>query len=279
LGEAPITFVTRQPPALGRIRCRGRDFTDRDDEAALLAAVVSEALARRFWPREDPLGKRLSLRYPDSPPVEVIGVAGDGKYAGLNEDPQPFVYLPIRQIYSGTTTVLASGGSDPALLLPSIRAEIRNVDPAIAVFAARPLSDRLSLPLFPARVAATLLGAFAVLSLSLAAIGIYGVMSQIVSRRRREIGIRVALGARRQDVLRLAMTAGMAPALLGVLAGAGASVVLARWMTSVLFGVSPRDPWTFGATSGLLLFVAALSCFLPARRAAGAAPMVSLRTE
>jgi ABC-type antimicrobial peptide transport system permease subunit len=153
------------------------------------------------------------------------------------------------------------------------------MDPSIAVFGAQSLSDRLSLPLYPARIATTLLGVFALLSLSLAAVGIYGVMSQMVSRRRREIGIRVALGARREDVLKLAMSAGMAPASIGVLAGTGGALLLTRWMTSLLFGVSPRDPWTFAATAAVLLFVAALACFIPARRAAEAAPMVSLRTE
>jgi predicted permease len=283
LNEAPITFVSRISPGyLSAMTTRvvaGRDFTDADDKRQLPIAVVNEALARRFWPGQDPLGKRLSLRSPDTPRVEVVGVAEDGKYAGLNEEPQPFVYLPIRQSYSGTTTVIVRGDSDPGRLLPSIRAEIRRIDPAIAVYAARVLSARLALPLFPARIAATLLGAFAVLSLSLAAIGIYGVMSQMVSRRRREIGIRVALGARREDVLKLAMAAGMAPTCLGVFVGAGAALVLTRWMTSLLFGVSPKDPWTFAATAGLLLLVAALSCFLPARSAASAAPMVSLRTE
>jgi predicted permease len=283
LNEAPITFFSRVSPgylsAMSTRLTAGRDFTDADDENTRPVAVVSEALARRFWPGEDPLGKRLSLRTPDAPRVEVVGVAEDGKYAGLNEQPQPFVYLPIRQSYSGTTTVVVRGDSDPASLLPSIRAEIRSVDPAIAVFAARPLAQRLALPLFPARIAAALLGAFGVLSLSLAAIGIYGVMSQMVSRRRREIGIRVALGARREDVLKLAMRAGMTPTLLGVFLGAGAALVLTRWMASLLFGVSPRDPWTFAATAALLLLVAALSCFLPSLRAATAAPMVSLRTE
>jgi predicted permease len=283
LNEAPITFFSRISPgyltAMSTRVVAGRDFTYADDETALPVALVSEALARRFWPGEDPLGKRLSLRAPDATRVEVVGVVADSKYAGLNEQPQPFVYRPFLQSYSGTTTVIVRGDSDPGRLLPAIRAEIQRIDPAIAVFAARLLVERLALPLFPARIAATLLGAFAVLSLSLAAIGIYGVMSQMVSRRRREIGIRVVLGARREDVLKLAMTAGMAPSFLGVFVGAGAAMVLSRWMTSLLFGVSPKDPWTFAATAGLLLLVAALSCYLPARSAAIAAPMVSLRTE
>jgi predicted permease len=281
--EAPITFVSRVSPGyfstMSMRVVSGRDFTSVDDESAFRVALVSEALASRFWPGQDPLGKRVSLGSPDSPRIEVVGVAEDGKYAGLNEEPQPFVYIPLRQSYSGTTTVVARADSDPGLLLPSIRAEIQRMDPSIAVFGARRLLDRLALPLFPARIAATLFGAFALLSLSLAAIGIYGVMSQMVSRRRREIGIRVALGASREDVLKLAMRAGMLPASIGVLAGAGAAMVLTRWMTSLLFGVSPKDPWTFTATAGVLLTVAAIACFLPARRAATAAPMVSLRTE
>lgn len=283
LNEAPITFFSRISPgylsAMTTSIVAGRDFTDADDETALPVAVVNEALARRFWPGEDPLGKRLSLRTPDAPRVEVVGVTEDGKYAGLNEQPQPIVYLPIRQSYSGTTTIVVRGDSEPGRLLPSIRAEIRAIDPAIAVFGARVLAERLALPLFPARIAATLLAAFGVLSLSLAAIGIYGVMSQMVSRRRREIGIRVALGARGEDVLKLTMTAGMAPAFLGAFLGAGAALVLTRWMANLLFGVSPKDPWTFAATAALLLLVAALSSFFPSLRAARAAPMVSLRTE
>ncbi len=283
VSEAPITFVSRVSPgyfaAMTTRVVAGRDFTEADEEGSRPVALVSEVLASRFWPGEDPLGKRLSLGSADSPRVEVVGVAEDGKYASLNEQPQPFVYLPIRQVYSGTTTLIARTDSDPGRLLPSIRAEIQRVDPAMAVFGARALADRLAVPLFPARIAATLLSAFGVLSLFLAAVGIYGVMSQMVSRRRREIGIRVALGARREDVLKLAMSAGMIPTMVGILAGAGAAMILTRWMTSLLFGVSPKDPWTFTATSAVLLVVAALACFIPARRAAIAAPMVSLRTE
>ncbi len=283
VNEAPITFVSRVSPgyfsAMTTRVVAGRDFTEADEEGSLPVALVSEALAVRFWPGEDPLGKRLSLGSPDGPRVEVVGVAEDGKYASLNEQPQPFVYLPIRQVYSGTTTVVVRAASDPGRLLPSIRAEIQRIDPGMAVFGARVLADRLAFPLFPARIAASFLSVFGALSLFLAAVGIYGVMSQMVSRRRREIGIRVALGARREDVLKLAMSAGMISTLLGILIGTGSAMILTRWMTSLLFGVSPKDPWTFTATAGVLMMVAALACFLPARRAASAAPMVSLRTE
>jgi predicted permease len=283
IDEAPLTLFSRVSPgylsAMSIPLKGGRDFANADDGSAPPVAIVNETLARRFWPGEDPIGRRLALRSPDGPKLEVIGVAGDGKYAGLNEKPQPFVYLPIRQSYSGTTTIIVRGEGDPERLLPSIRAEIHSLDPELPVFAARRLAERLALPLFPARIAASLLGAFALLSLSLAAIGIYGVMSQRMIRRRREIGIRVALGARRADVVRLVMTAGMAPTFFGLVAGVGAALILTRWMTSLLFGVSPKDPWTFTATAALLALVAALACFLPARSAASAAPTASLRSE
>jgi predicted permease len=281
--EAPLTLFSRVSPgylsAMSIPLSKGRDFANADDASAVPVVLVNETLARRFWPGEDPLGKHLSLRSPDGPRLEVIGVTGDGKYGGLNEKPQPFVYLPIRQSYAGTTTIIVRGDGAPERLLPSMRAEIQSLDPELPVFGARKLSDRLALPLFPARIAASLLGAFALLSLSLAAIGIYGVMSQRMIRRRREIGIRVALGARRADVLKLAMTAGMAPTVVGLVLGVGSALILTRWMTSLLYGVSPKDPWTFTATAALLALVAALACFLPARSAASAAPTVSLRSE
>ncbi|MGH9319279.1 MAG: ADOP family duplicated permease [Vicinamibacteria bacterium] len=283
IDEAPLTLFSRVSPgylsAMSTRLSKGRDFSDADDENAIGVAIVNEALAQRFWPGEDPIAKRLALRSPDAPKLEVVGVARNGKYAGLNEQPQPFVYLPIRQSYSGTTTVVARGDGDPARLLPSIRAEIQRLDPELPVFAARKLSERLALPLFPARIAASLLGSFALLSLALAAIGIYGVMSQVMSRRRREIGIRIALGARQVDVLKLLMQAGMVPTFLGLAGGAAAALALTRWMTSLLYGVSPRDPWTFASTAALLATVAALACFVPARSAAAAAPTASLRAE
>jgi predicted permease len=282
LEDAPITFVSRVSDgyigAMSMPLVSGRDFTEADDSGARPVALVSEALAKRFW-AGDALGKHLSVGTPDAPRVEVVGVVGDARYAGLGEEPQPFVYLAIRQSYTGTNTLVARATADPGRLLPSIRGEMHRIDPVVALFAARVLAERLALPLFPARIAATLLGAFALLALTLAAVGTYGVMTQMVARRRREIGIRVALGARREDVLALAMAAGMLPTLLGVAFGAAFALVLSRWMTSLLFGVSPQDPWTFGATAALLLLVGALSCFFPARSAATASPSRSLRTE
>jgi ABC-type antimicrobial peptide transport system permease subunit len=156
---------------------------------------------------------------------------------------------------------------------------VAGLDAAIPVFDARALRKRLALPLFPARIAASVLGVFAFLSLCLAAIGIYGVTSQSVTRRRREFGIRVALGARREDVFRIAMGRGLLPVLAGVFFGLAFAWIGTRFMTSILFGLSPQDPGTFLGTALVLVLVAALACFLPARSAAGRAPMNALRSE
>jgi predicted permease len=281
--EAPRTFVSRVSPGyLSAMRTRllnGRDFDDSDDRDAVRVAIVNDAFVRRFWPGQDPIGKRFSLGSPESPPLAVIGVAQDGKYASLNEPPQPFAYLPLYQAYSGSTTVVARTELAPEALLASLRSEVARLDPAIPVFAARTLRQRLALPLFPARIAASFLGAFAILSLVLAAIGIYGVTSQSVTRRRREFGIRIALGARRADVFGIAMRQGLLPAMIGVVLGLALAWIATRFMTSILFGLSPQDPGTFLGTALVLVLVAALASFVPARSASARAPVHALRSE
>jgi predicted permease len=258
---------------------KGRDFQESDDESAVRVAIVNETLARRFWPGQDPIGKRFSLGSSEAPLLSIVGVAENGKYAGLNEDPQPFVHVPIYQSYSGSMTVVARTDSEPELLLASLRAEVRELDPEIPLFDARTLRKRLALPLFPARIAASFLGGFALLSLCLAAVGIYGVTSQAMSRRRQEFGIRVALGARRGDVLGMAMRQGLLPAMVGVAFGLVLAWIATRFMTSVLFGLSPQDPSTFLATAFLLVLVAAVASFVPARSAASKSPMKALRSD
>jgi predicted permease len=276
--SAPISMYSRVSPGYFRAMrspvVKGRDFKDGDDGSSVLVAIVNEAFARRFWPGMDPLRKRFSLGGPEAPKVEVVGVVQDGKYAGLNEAPQPFFSIPLRQSYSGMVTLVAraDGGTGADELIPSIRAEIRAMDAELPTTVARPLARRLELPLLPARIAASLLGAFAVLALLLAAFGIYGVMTQVMAERRREVGIRIALGARGADIVELAMRAGMFPALVGLLGGILIAVLSTRFLTSVLFGVSPTDPATFAAVTALLAGVAAAACFFPAFRSSRASP-------
>ena len=280
--RAPRVMVSRAGPgyfqALGTRLVRGRDFDRRDDEKAQPVAVVNETFARRFWPAEDPLGKRFRQGGPGAPLLEVVGVVEDGKYAGLNEEPQGYVVRPLTQAYTGTNTLVLRADGDAKGLLALARGEVRRLDPHLPV-SGKTLEERLAMPLLPVRVGAVLLGGFGLLALLLAAVGIYGVMSYAVSRRTREIGIRMALGARASHVLRLTLRQGMTPVFIGVGMGLAAALVLTRLAKSLLFGVSATDPLTYAAVPALLTAVALLACYVPASRAAKVDPLVALRNE
>jgi putative ABC transport system permease protein len=280
--KAPRAMTSRAGPgyiqAMSTRLVRGRDFTERDDEKASPVALVNETFVRRFWPGEDPLGRRFRLGGPAAPLMEVVGVVGDGKYAGLNEEPQAYVIRPLAQVYTGTNTVILRTDSDARELLAAVRHEVRQLDPHLPA-SGKALEERLAMPLLPVRLSAALLGGFGLLALLLAAVGIYGVMSHAVSRRTREIGIRVALGARASNVLRLVIRQGMAPVLAGVGVGLIAALGLARLAGSLLFGVSAADPLTYVGVAALLTGVALLACYVPARRATKIDPMAALRNE
>jgi macrolide transport system ATP-binding/permease protein len=282
-GSVPRAMASRVSPgyfqAIGTRLLQGRDFTDRDDESAARVAIVNETFVRRFWPGEDPIGRRFSVGSAESPAVEVVGVVEDGKYASLGEAPQPYFCRPLSQAYLGMNTVVVRSDADPQSLLAAIRAEVRGLDPQLPLASAKPLVDRMAMPLLPARMAASVLGTFGLVALALAAIGIYGVMSNAVARRTREIGVRVALGAQAADVLRLAMRQGMVPVVAGVAIGMAAALALMQMAKGFLFGVSAADPLTYGAVTALLVGVALLACYVPARRAARVDPMVALRSE
>ena len=280
--KAPRAMVSRAGPgyfqAVGTRLARGRDFTERDDETTPPVAVVNETFARRFWPGEDPLGRRFRQGGPGEPLMEVVGVVGDGKYAGLNEPPQPYVVRPLAQAYTGTNTLIVRTDGDPQELLAAVRGEVRGLDQHLPT-SAKLLEERLAMPLLPVRLAASLLGSFGLLALALAAIGIYGVTSYAIARRTREIGIRMALGARASNVLRLTIRQGMSPVLVGVALGLSAALGLTRLAGSLLFGVSAADPVTYAGVAALLTAVALVACYLPARRAAKIDPLVALRNE
>jgi predicted permease len=281
--DVPRAMTSRVSPgyfqAIGTRLVRGRDFAATDDESAARVAIVNETFAARFWPGEDPIGKRFAPWSADSQPVEVIGVVEDGKYASLGEPPQPYYCRPISQAYVGMNTVVVRSDGDPQGVLAAVRSEIRGLDAQMPLASAKPLADRMAMPLLPARLAASVLGVFGLVALALAAIGVYGVMSNAVARRTREIGVRVALGAQAADVLRMAMRQGMAPVVAGVAIGAAAALALMQMAKSFLFGVSAADPLTYVAVTALLVGVALLACYVPARRAAKVDPMVALRSE
>jgi predicted permease len=282
-GSAPGALTSVVSPgyveAIGARLVRGRDFADRDDADAIPVAIVNETFARRFWPGEDAIGRRFSLGKEDAPKLQVIGIVRDGKYTSLAEDPKPFAYRALFQAYSGSTSVVVRADGDPSRLLPAIRAVLRELDPQLPLASARTLSERLSGALLPARLGAVVLGSFGVLALALAAIGIYGVTSYAVSWRTREIGVRMALGAERGDVLRLVVGGGVALTLLGAGIGMAAALLLTRLMQRFLFGVSYADGLTYALVGALLVGVAYLACYLPARRAAGTDPVLALRAE
>ncbi|HKA19156.1 MAG TPA: ABC transporter permease [Blastocatellia bacterium] len=265
--------------ALGVDLLEGRDFTDQDGDSRPRAAIVNESFGRRFWPGESAVGKRFSFEGAGGPWVDVVGVVRDGKYFSLSEDPSPFVYVNLRPESGSYLTLIVRTASDPQQMIAAIRSEFQRIDSNLPVYGAKTMTEHMALPLFPARVAAILLGSFGMLALILAAIGIFGVMSYLVSQRTREIGIRMALGASTQGILRLVVGHGLKLIGLGMGIGLVAAVAGTRLMSGLLYGVSATDSLTFGAIAVLLIAVAMLACYLPARRATQVDPMIALRCE
>ena len=206
-------------------------------------------------------------------------MARDGKYVTLGELPAPFVYQPLLQRHESGMVLLARTASDPASVVTAVRREVQAVERNLPVTNHRSMTELLSTSLFPARMGALLLGVFGLLALLLASVGLYGVMSYSVSRRTREIGIRMALGAREQDVLRFVLREGMTLVCVGILFGLTGAVAATRLLAGFLYGVSTTDPWTFIGVALLLATVALVASYIPARRATKVAPVVALRYE
>jgi len=270
LRVAPDYFQTMGIPLL-----RGRDFNSSDTEAQANVAIINETLAQRLWKNQDPLGKQMNF-YQEKGATEVIGVVPTGKYRTLGEDPVPVVFLP--QVWARRTLVVRTSG-DPATLLGSVRREIHSVDPNIAPTDLETMQQYMSLPLFPARTLGLLLGVSGFLALVLTTVGLFGVISYIVSQRTHEIGVRVALGARRSDILNLVVRHGLFLTVVGLVVGLGMAFGAAQLVSSLLYGVAPTDPTTFIAVGTVLCAVTLLACYLPARRAMRVDPMVALRYE
>jgi len=256
---------------------QGRDFTAQDVAQSPPVAIVNEAFARRFWPGENPIGKRFNFTTGNW--IEIVGVAQDGKYSSVDEKPESFVYLPLAQNYEGQVTLIARGAGDPNLLTAAIRNAVREVDGNLPLYNARTMVEHMELPLQPARIAATALGGFGALALLLAAVGVFGVMSSAVTQRTREIGVRMALGAGSMEILKLIVGQGALLVGIGVVIGLGAAVLGTRLLANYLFGLSALDPLTFVGVTALLTATAFLACYLPARRATKVDPMVVLRQE
>ena len=258
---------------------RGRDFTTQDREGAPSVAIINEAFARRYFPDAEPIGKRISLNNADGPWVEVVAIVRDSKYRTLSETPRPMVYQPLDQNHETGMTMHVRAEGDPASLAASVRKELKSLDKNLPVTEVQPLTALLDSSLFPARMGAAMLAVFGGLALVLASVGLYGVMSYAVSRRRREIGIRLALGAQRKDVMRMVIKEGMTLVGAGIVIGWIAALALARLLASFLFGVSTMDAVTFVLIPVMLALVAMAANYLPARRATKVDPQVALRYE
>ena len=258
---------------------RGRDFGDQDRENAPLAVIVNEAFERRYFAGEDALGKRVSFRGDNGPWSEIIGVVSDSKYRTLGESPRPSAYVPLAQNHETGMTLHVRSSGNPLGIAGSVRREVQSLDPSLAITNLQSLSNVVAASLFAARTGATLLAIFGGLALLLAAIGLYGVMSYAVSRRTREIGIRMALGAGTGIVMRLVLKEGLTLVGGGVAAGLIVAAAATRLLSSFLYGVSPLDATTFAAIPLVLAVVALLATYLPARRAAKVDPMIALRSQ
>jgi putative ABC transport system permease protein len=262
---------------------QGQDFAEAKGGPARAVAVVSETFAKQYFPNENPLGKRLKpdaeTGHTPAQMAEIVGIVGDVKTSSLREDAAPLVYVPIAQLPINAMTVLIRSQNEPRQLMAAVRGEVQNVNPAVMVFSAKTLEQRIGITLGQPRFNALLLGVFASLALVLAMIGLYGAISYAVSQRTHEIGIRMALGAAPSLVMKAMLSTGLRLAAIGTLLGMGAGLGLSRLMTSLLFGVSATDPLTFLAVATVLLVVAVAACYVPARRAMRVDPMVALRHE
>jgi len=259
---------------------RGREFTPQDRDETPRVVIVNEALARRFWPGEEAIGKRIGFSGSTQQVWhEIIGVVGDVKHTSLDIDPKPEVYFAYQQNPDRFMALVVRASGEPSTLASAIRDQVLAVDPNQPVFDTKTMSERFSKSIAPSRFVMLLLGVFAGLALILASVGIYGVISYSVAQRTHEIGIRMALGAEAGDVLKMVVRQGMKLALAGVAVGLVGAFALTRLMSGLLFGVSSTDPLTFTVISLLLAGVALGACFVPARRATRVDAMVALRYE
>jgi putative ABC transport system permease protein len=255
---------------------RGREMTDADRVGAPLVAVINETMARQYWENEDPLGKQFRF-FGDPDPRQVIGIVEDSKYNFLGENATPYLYTSLEQTYAPAATVHVRTSGDPSALMNTVRREIQQLEPSMPLLNVTTLRDVFDQALWAPRMGASLLGIFALLALVLASIGLYGVMAYTVTQRTRELGIRLALGARQQDVRNMVVRQGLLLAAAGVVVGLGIAFALARLVTNLLFGISGTDPVTFAIIPVLLLVVAALATYIPAWRASRVDPVIALR--
>jgi putative ABC transport system permease protein len=301
VGEAPmINHCVISPDyfrTMGIPLLKGRDFDERDISppkvpqltvrgepvpgAATGVTIIDERLAREYWPDQDPIGKRIRFGPPEDnePWHTIVGVVGEVKHERLDASTRKSVYLPHAQVSIGGSRLAIKTTGKPESLIGAVRNQVRELDPDLPVTRIMTMNEVVARSVWQQRLYTVLFGAFASVALILATVGIYGVMSYAVTQRTREIGLRMALGAQRTDVLKLVVGQGVVVTAIGLGVGLAAAVGLTRLMSSLLFGVTATDPITFAAVSVLLAGVALGACLVPARRAAKVDPMIALRYE
>jgi predicted permease len=275
----PNYFQTLQIPLV-----KGRDFTLQDAMKSQRVAIVSETFVNRYWPNQEAVGKQLNSDLTHEW-FTVVGVARDSKVNGLNEKPMPFLYLPEYQVYrkdrpaGSAMTIIARTTGDPLAFGKTVENTVHDLNADLVVFDVTTLELREQLASFPQRIAGTFVGAFGLLALVLATVGIYGVTAYTTRQRTHEIGIRMSLGASKRDILRLLLEHGLRLTLAGVGLGLAVSFALTRFLGTLLLGVTSTDALTFSSVAILLCAVALLACFIPAHRAIRLDPTVALRHE
>jgi putative ABC transport system permease protein len=287
IGQAPQAdyraITSEYFRSMGIRLLKGRVFTDHDNADAPDAVIVNEELARRSWPGEDPIGKRLQIAAEFNRFREVVGLVADARLSTLEGKVDSAIYVPFQQnSWAGAlrnSSIVIRTNTNPQSLIPTIRREFRLVDPSFPITQVRTMDEIIGESLSQRRFNTTLLTLFAFVAAALAVVGIYGVMSYNVTQRTREMGIRVALGARRSDLTKLVTSSGARLAALGIAIGLGAAVISGRLLSSLLFGVTATDPMTLVFTAGLLGAVTLLASYIPSRRAASADPIAALRYD
>jgi len=270
---SPDYFQTLGIPLL-----KGRTFSEADTEKSAPVAIISQALATRYWPHEDPIGRHVQIAHQPAA-AEIVGVVADTRNRGLGIDPYDELYTPLPQKPWPPMFEIVKTSGNPMQFVSAVRAAVAHVDPDQPMTQVQSLDDWLTATVGVQRLSAILLGIFAALAMALAAIGIYGVTSYAVAQRNKEIGIRMAMGAQPRDVFYLILGLGAKLALIGVIGGVLAALALAQLIKTMLFGVSGTDPLTLAAVSFLLIGVTLLACYIPARRAVSVDPVIALRSE
>lgn len=257
---------------------RGRLFTDADRKETARVAIINEAMAKKFWPNQEAIGKRFHF-FGDAGLLEVVGIARNSVVNAIGEVPPPLGYLPLTQDYAPAATIQVQTTGKPEAAITGVRARIQSLEPNLAITNVQTIGQIIGQGLWAPEMGAALLALFGGLALVLAAVGVYGVLAYSVTQQTREIGIRMAMGAERSHVLGLIVGQGLKLAVAGVALGIVVALALTRQLSSLLFGVSVYDPWAYGSVVMILVFVALLACYIPARRATRVDPLVALRYE